>query len=237
MDLLGQCRWLHEGLDCLPSFSFPFRPEQLPENGIYFFYENGELWGHGGTVDRIVRIGTHKDGNFRNRICEHYLLDDRKMRFDATVPAPKDRSIFRKHIGRAILNNRGDPYLDVWEIDFTYRDKRDQFGHLRNIEKEMETESAVTELLRKKFFFRFVLLEGQAERIGKSGLESRLIATAAQCPECRASKNWLGLCSSKPQIRSGKLWQVQHLRGKTLDERDREAISVAVRNTKQWLAG
>jgi hypothetical protein len=39
---------------------------------IYFFYEDGEFWGHGGNRLRIVRIGTHKDGNFRSRIKEHF---------------------------------------------------------------------------------------------------------------------------------------------------------------------
>jgi hypothetical protein len=77
------------------------------------------LWGHGGFRPRVVRIGTHKDGNFRSRIIEHYLLDESKMNFDSSKAAPRERSIFRKHIGRALLNKRQDDYLKVWEIDFT----------------------------------------------------------------------------------------------------------------------
>ena len=126
-------RWLHENIQTLPLISFPFRREELPANGIYFFYETGETWGHGGPLSRVVRIGTHKDGNFRNRISEHYLPDDCKMQFDASTAAPKDRSIFRKHLGRTILNRDGDPYLDTWEIDFTYRDRRERFGPQRDI--------------------------------------------------------------------------------------------------------
>lgn len=41
------CKWLHEQLEQLPLIKFPFKLEQLPENGIYFFYEDGEIWGHG----------------------------------------------------------------------------------------------------------------------------------------------------------------------------------------------
>jgi len=99
------CRWLHEQL------------EQLPENWIYFFYEDGEIWGHGGYKQRIVRIGTHKDGNFISRIKEHFLFDESKMNFDTTKPAPHERSIFRKNIGRALLNKEKDEYLKIWEID------------------------------------------------------------------------------------------------------------------------
>ena len=51
------CQWLHERLEALPLVQFPFDPERLPDNGIYFFYEQGETWGHGGRRPRIVRVG------------------------------------------------------------------------------------------------------------------------------------------------------------------------------------
>ena len=89
------CKWLHEQLEQLPLVKFPLKKEKLPENGIYFFYEDREIWGHEGDKPRIVRIGTNKEGNFRSRIKEHFLLDESKMNFDATKPAPHDRSIFR----------------------------------------------------------------------------------------------------------------------------------------------
>ena len=113
------CRWLHEQLEQLPLFQYPFNLRELPENGIYFFYEKGETWGHGGTKPRVVRVGTSKDGNLRKRLAEHFLLDERKMSFDAYKPAPRERSIFRKNIGRALLNQRKDEYLKIWELDFT----------------------------------------------------------------------------------------------------------------------
>jgi hypothetical protein len=86
------CRWLHEELETLSLVKYPFDLAILPDNGIYFFYEKGEYWGHGGSKSRIVRIGTHKDGNFKNRISEHFLLNDRKMEFDEESASPKDRA-------------------------------------------------------------------------------------------------------------------------------------------------
>jgi hypothetical protein len=61
------CGWLREQLERLPLTKYPFNLNQLPRNGIYFFYEKGETWGHHGSKPRIVRIGTHKSNNFRSR--------------------------------------------------------------------------------------------------------------------------------------------------------------------------
>ena len=90
--------------------------------GFNFFYEEGENSDHGDGISRsrIVRIGTHKENNFRSRISEHFLLNELKMEFTQINPKPSDRSIFRKNIGRALLNMQRDfDYLRVWEIDFT----------------------------------------------------------------------------------------------------------------------
>src|SRR5437016_13579038 len=108
------CKWLVETLAPLPLVEYPFNRETLPaESVIYCFYETGEIWGHGGVASRLVRIGT--SDHLRRRICEHFLLDESKMNFDATKPAPRERSIFRKHVGGTLLNRRSDPYLKVWE--------------------------------------------------------------------------------------------------------------------------
>jgi len=130
------CKWLHEQLEELPLIRFPFKLEYLPDNGIYFFYEDGEIWGHGGNKLRIVRIGTHKDGNFKNRISEHYILNEHWMGFDKSRPKPSDRSIFRKNLGRALLNKDNDDYLKIWNIDFFLNKNRRIWRHKRDVEKE-----------------------------------------------------------------------------------------------------
>ena len=232
-----KCRWLHEQLEQLEAVNYSnLDLEALPEDGIYFFYEEREIWGHGGSKPRIVRVGTHRDGNFRNRIAEHYLVNEAKMDFDKNKPKPSDRSIFRRNIGRALLNKSEDDYLETWEIDFTSREKREEFSHLRDISREREIEARITELLRTRFFFRFIELEGQTHRMGRTGLESHLIGTLAQCSLCRASSNWLGKCSPKEQISEGKLWLIQHLDADPINEKDRETILEAIRNTKQSTA-
>jgi len=222
-------------LEELPFIRFPFELKTLPENGVYFFYEDGEIWGHGGYKSRIVRIGAHKDGNFRSRIKEHFLLDESKMNFDVANPAPHDRSIFRKNIGRALLNKAKDDYLEIWEIDFTARRNQEEYGYLRNIQKEKEVESEVTRILRENFSFRFIVADGGMKTMGAGGLESSLIGTVAHCKLCRPSSNWLGNYSPKKQIRESGLWLVQHLKADVINESEKVTIMNAIGRTKKWI--
>jgi hypothetical protein len=215
----------------------PFDSKLLPNNGVFFFYEEGENSDHGSGISRsrIVRIGTHKENNFRSRISEHFLLNESKMKFTQTNPKPSDRSIFRKNIGRALLNKQGDPdYLKVWEIDFTSNINRANHSHLRNIEKEKTIESQITELIRKRFYFRFISIEGQEKRMGKIGIESRLIETVTSCNLCKPTDSWLGKFSIKSQIKNGKLWLSQHLDSVGLSDSDKRDLLIAIENTKGY---
>jgi len=231
--MLETCEWLHEVLAPLPVVAYPFDLKRLPRNGIYFLYEQGESWGHSGSGPRIVRVGTHKEGNFRSRISEHFLPSERRMDFDVTRPRPHDRSIFRKNIGRALLNRDQDPYLEIWEVDMTPSADRAAWRDRRDIDKEKRTEDEVTRVLRERFSFRFVVLEGQKKRIGTEGIESRLIGTLARCQICQPSPAWLGLHSPKPKIRQSGLWLEQHLDAPALDKVDRETLVQAIANTQR----
>ena len=229
------CKWQHEQLEALPFTKFRFNPKQLPKNGIYFFYEQNEIWGHGGNKPRIVRVGTHRNGNFRSRIAEHFLFNDSKMNFDKERPKPSDRSIFRKHIGRALLNKREDDYLQMWNNDFTMRKNKTELGNKRDIEKEKKIESEITQILRTNFSFKYIELDNQNERMGKSGLESSLIGTLAQCKLCNPSKVWLGNDSPKKEIRESGLWLVQHLKSQGINENDKKTILDTIERTKTHL--
>jgi hypothetical protein len=226
-------------LEFLPVFRYPFYLKQLPKNGVYFFYEEGEISEHGDSKSRprIVRIGTHKENNFRSRISEHFLLNESKMKFNQASPKPSDRSIFRKNIGRALLNKQKDlEYLKVWEIDFTSNISRANYSHLRNMQKERHIESQITELMRKGFYFRFIPREGQEKRMGKTGIESRLIGTVTACKFCKPSDSWLGKFSPKLQIKKGKLWLSQHLDSIGLSDSDKRDLLIAIENTRHFRA-
>jgi hypothetical protein len=230
-----KCSWLHSQLESIPLVKFPFNIKSLPFNGIYSFYEQGEITYHtkNGPKLRIVRIGTHKENNFQTRISEHFLLNESKMNFTIANTKPSDRSIFRKNIGRSILNKNNDYYLKIWNIDYTPKENRLKMNLLRNIEKEKQIESEISKILREKFSFRFIVLEGQQKRIGREGLESRLIGTVANCNVCKASENWLGRSSPIERIKSGKLWLSQYLIAEGITEQDKEDIVRAIASTTE----
>ena len=229
-----KCSWLHSQLESLPLLRFPFNVKSLPSNGIYFFYEEGEMTDHGNSPKpRIVRIGTHKENNFQTRISEHFLLNESSLNFTIANPKPSDRSIFRKNIGRALLNKNNDYYLKIWNIDYTSKENRLKMNLMRNVVKEKQIESDISKILRERFSFRFIVLEGQQTRFGKEGIESRLIGTVASCNVCKASESWLGRSSPVEQIRNGKLWLTQYLVSEDITEQDKEDIMHAITNTKE----
>ena len=45
--LSDKCRVIHEILESLPEYDYKTPPFELPTNGIYFFYEDGEFCTHG----------------------------------------------------------------------------------------------------------------------------------------------------------------------------------------------
>ena len=81
-----ECKIFHELVCSMKRYRFPFDESSIPQDGIYFLFEKGEI-GHG--AERIVRIGTHTgEGQLPSRLWQHFLNEN------------KDRSIFRKNIGR-----------------------------------------------------------------------------------------------------------------------------------------
>jgi hypothetical protein len=150
------------------------------------------------------------------------------MAFDSNRPAPHERSIFRKNIGRALLGRDNDEYLSVWELDFTSKTGRQRFGSLRDIDKEKQLEAQITQILRETFSFRHLVIEGQERRMGSGGLEAALIGTVAGCKLCKPSASWLGKHSPKAKVRQSGLWLAQHLKAPPIDESDEISIQPAV---------
>jgi hypothetical protein len=224
----NRCIWLTIKINELPLVTFPFNLSKLPESGIYFFFEKGEECPLQKGLSRIVRIGTANYGQFRSRISQHYLLEERKMNFDAHHSKPSDRSIFRKNLGRAILNRNEDSYLQVWNIDFQITENRNNFWQLRKISKEWQIEEEITSILRSDFSFRYLDLSTVLENLPNRFqylLEEHLIGTLGHCSYCGPSETWLGLFSPEPKIRASGLWQVQHLDAEEITDEEIRIIT------------
>ncbi len=196
------CARHHTAIRNLEVHAFPADKGRLPLNGVYVLFERGEL-GHGGM--RIVRIGSHTGADkLPSRMAEHTTRN-------------KDRSIFRKNIGRALLNKAGDPFLEQWNFDLTSRAKRARYGPLVDDRRQSEVEEQVSRYLLENFTFSVIPI---GDKVARLGFEKRAIATVAQCPRCRPSPGWLGNSSPLPAIRDSGLWLKQHLGGEPLNPVD-----------------
>lgn len=176
----------------LLRFDYLSEGKILPENGIYLFFELGEVVQlEDKLVDRIVRIGTHKsDSRFRGRIRQHY--GNR-----SSLKGNKNGSVFRKHLGGALLRrtNPNDPRLKDW---------LSQDGP-----SFIEVEEKVSKVLREKFNFACLRVDTKEERLL---LEKALIAQLAKFP--------LGSPSENEKIRRSGLWNSQHIDAEPMTQKE-----------------
>ena len=188
-DVSKICDALHRIIINMGRHCFPFEEGAIPVNGIYILFEKGEK-AHGG--DRIVRVGTHTgEGQLKSRLQQHFLNEN------------KDRSIFRKNIGRAILAKENDPFLSHWNIDLTTRKAKNQYAHLIDMGKQREIEKRVTEYIQDSFSFIVIRVDQKEVRLY---LESRIISTVSHCLQCAPTASWFGLYSPTTRIKKSGLW-------------------------------
>ena len=201
------CASLHSLFNELERFTFPFATERIPCNGIYILFETGEQ-AHG--VDRIVRVGTHTGTDqLRSRLQQHFVKEN------------KDRSIFRKHIGRAILHRAEEPFLEQWNWDLTTRKAKEAYGDLLDRHKQAAVEKQVTAYIQASFSFVVFEVVDKVERLS---LEAKIISTISWCDDCRPSNAWLGLHSPEAKIRQSGLWLVNELYKEPLSKQEFMAL-------------
>ena len=185
---------LHKIFNGLERFTYPFenRLNEMPDNGIYVKFEKGESYNN---LDRIVRIGTDTgENNLKKRLIEHFVTEN------------KNRSIFRKNIGRAMLNKDNNSYLNFWELDTTSKADKEKNLKYINVDLEAEIEAEISSYIKTNFSFCVFNVETKEQRLF---WESKLISTLAY--QSKPSKNWLGNFSTKEKIKQSGLWQVQGL--------------------------
>lgn len=189
-----ECETIHVLTRGFERHGFPFDESKIPSNGIYILFENGEKGHHG---DRIVRVGTHTGTNqLRSRLRQHFLNEN------------KDRSIFRKNIGRALLNRNNDPFIEFWDIDLTSRKAKEK--HLSSIDLgyQKSIEAQVSRYIQCNFTFCIFEVSEKEERLE---IESKIISTVSRCDACKPSKEWLGNSSPKDKVVQSGLWLINEL--------------------------
>ena len=208
----AECASVHKIFSDLKRHNFPYDENQVPLNGIYILFEKEEK-GH--QKDRVVRVGTHTGKNqLRSRLKQHFLAKN------------KDRSIFRKNIGRAILNQRKDPYLELWELDLTSKSARNAYLHTIDLEYQSKIEIEISQYISDSFSFAVFEILNKEDRLE---FESKIISTISSCHECRPSNTWLGSFSPKKKIVDSGLWLVNELNKMPFDSNGVESFSKLIK--------
>lgn len=207
-----ECEAVHILARNLERHSFPFSESRIPLNGIYILFENGEE-GHDG--ERVVRVGTHTGENqLRSRLKQHFLNEN------------KDRSIFRKNIGRSLLRRDNDPFIEFWELDLTTRKAKEKYSHLNDFEHQKSIELQVSKYIQNNFSFCVFEVNDKDKRLET---ESKVISTVSWCKSCSPSNNWLGSSSPKQKIIESGLWLVNELYKTPFDASSIEGLSKLIK--------
>jgi hypothetical protein len=179
-----------------------------PNRGVYFFFEEGETRASSSEL-RVTRVGTHalKTGSSStlwSRLRQHQGFKQGSMAGGGNHRG----SVFRKHVGSAIINKEGISYsYPRWEYDSSAS------KDVTNSEYEME--KRVSKVIGSMPFL-WVNVDDDADPESKRGMiERNSIALLSNYGSKESldppSKNWLGRYSVSEKIRDSGLWNVNHV--------------------------
>jgi len=196
-----------------------------PRRGVYIFFDSGEVRTNSGVGYRVVRVGTHAlnigaKATLWDRLKAHKGIDN--------PPGGNHRgSVFRKHIGRALLERE---YISE-ELSRTWGVGNAAPKDVRENERPLEIE--VNHHIRKKPFLWLKVddppgpnsLRGYIERNAIGLLSNYQWQSRIDPP----SENWLGNWSDKIEIRESGLWNVMHV-GEKYDPQFLEVLGQLIEN-------
>jgi hypothetical protein len=175
--------------------------EDLPKQGVYFFFDDSEPTTFSTSIPRLVRIGTHgvsagSVATLRNRLRTH---------LGTRAGAGNHRaSVFRLHVGRAIIER------DLLENDFPSWGKG-QSASKEITEREAPLEAKVSEYIGDLRVLFVPVLDTAGTGSMRATIERQFISmfTENLCAIEESSPTWLGRFSDKPSIRDSGLWNIR----------------------------
>ena len=184
----------------------PSLSRQCPRAGLYFFFESGEVRPNG--QPRVVRIGTHALTPSAKTTLWGRLRQHLGHTGGSNPGGGNHRgSIFRRHVGSALLNRHGDSQLLAsWLAP-------DPLPGHEDAERAIEVQ--VSQVIRAMPFLWLSVPTRPDGSSDRGVLERNLIAllsTLSGRGEA-ASANWLGRNAVAPKVRGSSLWNVNHVDG------------------------
>ena len=177
----------------------------LPDTGVYFIFEKGEIRSTSGDGLRVVRVGSHALMPYSKSTLYNRLRSLRGN--DNDWGGKHRRSIFRRHIGRAIISRN--------KISCPSWDKRIPPGPRENL-----VEEKVSRYIRKRCWFLYLAIDQALDSWKVRRLVARnSIALLGNCSGAKIidppSRRWLGLAyppNINSEIPESGLWNIQHVR-------------------------
>lgn len=176
-----------------------------PARGVYFFREPGEFRRDRPECPRIVRVGTHAVSTGSRSTLWSRLRAHRGSR-DGT--GNHRGSIFRLHAGAALLERDGEAMENVstWAVGSSAP------RAVRNA--EVAHERRVSRYLGAMTVLWVEIPDEPGPRSLRAHIERNAIAllSSKMIPPDPPSEEWLGLHSSRPEIRTSGLWNLNFVR-------------------------
>lgn len=175
--------------------------DDMPDSGVYLFFDEREKRLKDIDQLRIVRVGTHgvasgSKASLRNRMRTH---------FGTTSGEGNHRSsVFRLHTGRSMINAKLAPAIESWGVSSS---------DASTLLAERELERHVSKYLGELYVL-LIDVPGESDKANdRAYLEQNLIALLSNAckPLDPPSCEWLGLSSAKRGIRKSGLWNVNHV--------------------------
>lgn len=173
-----------------------------PDRGVYFFFEPGEYRAHERSAARVVRVGTHavsagSKSSLWGRLRAHLGRRDGS--------GSHRSSIFRLHVGAALLQRNDGSHVTSWGSD--------RPADAPAQRSEADHERRVSEYL-SQMRVMWVRVDDEPGKASHRGfIERNVIALISNklMPPDPPSSHWLGLHSARLEIQSSGLWNVNHV--------------------------
>lgn len=187
---------------------------EWPCRGVYFFFEPGELRSGASDVQRVVRVGTHglqagTQSTLWGRLHDHRGYEDGGGNHRG--------SVFRKHVGAALLNEEGTAEsLQTWGVGSSATPQVTADEHAWEV--------TVSGRLGNMSLLWLDVPDDPGPGSARGVIESNSIALLSTTGNevDFASGSWLGNWSSADAIQESGLWNVCH----TADAYDPEFLEV-----------